>query len=373
MCCLGSLVGAGGWLGSRRLFRHAGVGVAIALAVGTVGGVSSLFELLITPDIRAWNRISVFIAFLCLLAVALLLDALVGALCRRRLGTAPVAILLGGLLVLGVFDETTPRFVPDYAVSARQWRSDATFVAHIERRLGPGASIFQLPYVPFPEGYPDTPVGGQVAAYATKYEPVRGYLHSSKLRWSYGAMKGRPADWPAQLAGQPLPFVVDSAVAAGFDGLWVDPAGFEPAKARRVLSALRSLLAQAPLMSPDRDLDFFDLRPYRRRLERTHSVAPLRLLRERTLHPLRTVCAAGGLELVNPSGAARVATLTVHVRHGATVSRRLMLEPGRSFARISGSVRYATLNDEALAPFEPARAGSAASVVPGLTGPGCQP
>ena len=117
-------------------------------------------------------------------------------------------------------------------------------------------------------------------------------------------MKGRPADWPGQLAGQPLPFVVASAVAAGFDGLWVDPAGFEPAKARRVLSALRSLLAQAPLVSPDRDLDFFDLRRYRMRLARTHSVGQLRLLRDRTLHPLRTVCAAGGLELINPSGAA---------------------------------------------------------------------
>jgi len=373
LCGLGSLVGASGWLGARRLFRHASVGVAIALAVGTVGGLSSLFEFLITPDIRAWNRISVFIAFLSLLAVALLLDSLLGALRRRRLGSLAAATLLGGVLVLGVLDQTTPRFVPDYAVSARQWRSDANFVAEIERRLGRGASIFELPYVPFPEGYPDTPVGDQVAAYATKYEPVRGYLHSSTLRWSYGAMKGRPADWPAQLAGQPLPFVVTSAAAAGFDGLWVDPAGFEPAKAQLVLSAVRSLLAQAPLTSPDGDLDFFDLRPYRRRLARTHSVGELRLLRGRTLHPLRTVCAAGGLELVNPSGAVRVATLTVHVRRGVTVSRRVTLEPGRSFQRIPGGVLYATLTDRALAPFEPAGARSVASVVPGLTGPGCQP
>lgn len=373
LCSLGSLVGAGGWLGSRWLFRHAAVGVAIALTVATVGGLSSVFEFLITPDIRAWNRISVFIAFLCLLAVALLLDSLLRALRRRRLGPVAAAMLLGGVLVLGVLDQTTPRFVPDYPVSARQWRSDATFVAAIEQRLGRGASIFELPYVPFPEGYPDTPVGDRVAAYATKYEPVRGYLHSSTLRWSYGAMKGRAADWPAQLAGQPLPFVLASAAAAGFDGLWVDPAGFEPATARRVLSALRSLLAQAPLMSPDGDLDFFDLRPYRRRLARTHSVGEQRLLRERTLHPLRTVCAARGLELVNPSGAVRVATLTVHVRHGAIVSRRVTLEPGQSFQRIPGSIRSATLTDRALAPFEPAGAGTGSSVVPGLIGPGCQP
>ena len=81
---LGALLGAGALLGGARLLRHAAAGVAIALAVGAVGGLSSLFELLITPDIRAWNRISLFIAFFSLLAVALLLDAL-----RARASTEP--------------------------------------------------------------------------------------------------------------------------------------------------------------------------------------------------------------------------------------------------------------------------------------------
>ncbi len=382
LCVLGGLAGATGWYGARRLFRHAGAGVAIALVVGSVGGLSTVFERFVTPDIRAWNRISVFIAFLSLLGTALLLDSLLGRLRALRWGAALSAPALVAVLAFGVYDQTSGSFIPAYSAVARQYRSDGVFVAQIETRLPRGASVFQLPYVPFPEGYPLSRPGGQVATYATKYEPLRGYLHSSTLRWSYGAMKGRPTDWSAQLAGQPLSFVVASVAALGFDGLWVDPAGFEAGKAHQVRAALRSLLGAAILVSPDRDLWFYDLRAYRARLQGAAGPAPLALLRQRALYPLRTACATGGLTLVNPSGAARAVTLTAHILTGQmrdTIRRRLVLAPGRSFVRIA-DVLFATLTDDALTRF--ARAGGgltsrsaggaqAGSSVVGLTGPAC--
>ncbi len=313
VCVLAALVGATGWFGARRLFRHAGAGVAIAIAVGTVGGLGSVFESVITPDVRAWNRISVVIAFLSLLAVALLLDAGVQRLRARRRGTALAGLVLAAVLAFGVFEQTTAQDVPAYAADARQWHSDGVFVAEIEARLPHGASVFQLPYVPFPEGYPNTPVGGSVATYATKYEPLRGYLHSSTLRWSYGAIKGRPADWASQLAGRPLSYLLPAVTAAGFDGLWVDPGGFEPAMARRLRAALRSLLGAQPLLSPDRDLWFFDLRPYRARLERADSPAHLAALRARALHPVGPVsppCVPGGARREPPGPGSLVVGLT---------------------------------------------------------------
>jgi len=250
LSALAALAGATGWFGARRLFRHAGAGVAIATAVGSVGGLSSVFEFVITPDVRAWNRISVVIAFLSLLAVALLLDALVRRLRARRLGAVLAGLLLAGVLAFGAFEQTTAADVPAYGANAREWHSDGVFVDRIQARLPRGASVVQLPYVPFPEGYPNTPVGGPVATYATKYEPLRGYLHSSTLRWSYGAIKGRPADWASQLAGRPLSYLLAAVTAAGFDGVWVDPAGFEPAMAQRLRAALRSLLGAHPCSAP---------------------------------------------------------------------------------------------------------------------------
>ena len=313
VCALAALAGATGWFGARRLFRHASAGVAIAIAVGTVGGLSSVFEFVVTPDVRAWNRISVVIAFLSLLAVALLLDALVQRLRARRWGAAVAGLLLAVVLAFGVFEQTTAEDVPAYAANARQWHSDGVFVDRIQARLPRGASVFQLPYVPFPEGYPNTPVGGSVATYATKYEPLRGYLHSSTLRWSYGAIKGRPADWASQLAGRPLSYLLPAITAAGFDGLWVDPAGFEPGIAQRLRPALRSLLGAQPLLSPDRDLWFFDLRRYRARLERADTPAQLVALRAHTLHPVdpaSVACVQGGGQREPPSLASLVVGLT---------------------------------------------------------------
>ncbi len=398
LCGLGSLVGAAGWLGARRRFRHASAGIGIAIAVGTLGGFSSLLEFSITPDIRAWNRISVLIAFLSLLAVVLLLDSLLAWLHAKRAPSVLRPLLLSGLLALGVYDQTSSSDVPAYSAVATAYRSDRVFVSEIESRLPRDAGVFELPYVPFPEGYPATAVGDRVATYATKYEPLRGYLHSSTLRWSYGAIKGRPADWAAQLAGQPLSFVIASVAAVGFGGIWVDPAGFEDSKAARLRSALRSLLGVAPLLSPLGDLWFFDLRPYHARLQRLHAPAQLRLLRDRALRPLQASCAAGGLALYNPLGEPQPVNLTLRLarREGrsggpkvvypdsmlgpgsmTTLEHHLLLPRGHTFVSVSAApsnhgftsqIVSFTLTDPALAPF--AR-GPASTLVPGLVGPPC--
>jgi len=401
---LAALAGAGAaWRGTRRLLRHAGVGVLLALALGSVGAAAGLIEVFITPDIRAWNRISVLIAFLSLLAVGVLLDRLRAVLHARRGGAQLAGLLFACVLAFGVYDQTSASFVPGYRADARQWRSDARFVSEIEARLPHDASVLQLPYVPFPEGYPETPVGDQLATYSTKYEALRGYLHSSTLRWSYGATKGRAGDWSAQLAGQPLPYVLAAASAAGFDGLWVDPAGFEPGKAARLRAALQSALGQAPLLSPRGDLWFFDLRGNLRRLRQAHPAALLSLLRARTLRPLSAACHAGGVELHNPSNTAVEATLTMHLARtghsveanhaGAasgqasdippaatvTVSDRLRVRPGSSFLRLANAtgsaippaLLYATLTDDALRSFAGDGGASAVTLITGLTGPVC--
>ena len=242
VCGLGTLVGAAGagWPALASA-RERGRGDR-ARVRNVVGGLGALVELFVTPDIRAWNRISVVIAFLSLLAAATLLDSLVGWLAPPRFGAAVAGSLLAASGAVRRLRPDDDAYIPPYAATARQWHSDSAFVDEIQARLPHGASVFQLPYVPFPEGYPQTPVGGPLATYATKYEPLRGYLHSSTLRWSYGAMKGRSGDWAAQLAGQPLSLVTAAVAAVGFDGVWVDPAGFAPAKAEGLRAALRSLL-----------------------------------------------------------------------------------------------------------------------------------
>jgi len=171
-------------------------------------------------------------------------------------------------------------------------------------------------------------------------------------------------------AGQPLSYLLPAVVASGFGGLWVDPAGFAPVMARRVGAALPALLGEAPLLSPGRDLYFFDLRPFAARLRAAQSPALVALLRQRTLYPLRAVCAPGGIAAINPARTPSAVALQVHRATGGTYERRLTLAPGTTRVAVPGRVLYATLTDDRLRRFahSPLAAGR---LVVGLTGPGC--
>ena len=209
----------------------------------------------------------------------------------------------------------------------------------IEARLPHGCGRLRAPLRPVPRGLsgnarqrPGCDLCDQVRA-AARLPALRG------LRWSYGAVKGRPADWPAALAGQPLPYVLAAAGAAGFSGLWVDPAGFEPAAASACTPRCGRLLGEPGLLSPDGDLWFFDLRPYLARLARAHTGAEAALLRHRSLYPLRSVCRRGALELLNPGASAVAATLLRPPR--ATRRRSTKCRPDASPTAASANRREA--------------------------------
>jgi phosphoglycerol transferase len=294
--------------------------------------------------LRAGNRISVFIALFSLLTVALLIDRL-----RARPGPRSRLVWLMtavGVLLLGYADQTTGAFAPNYAALNYEYVSDGALVGQIESRLGAGAAVFQLPHVPFPE----YPLGNLVS-----YDPVRGYLHSNDLRWSYGAMRGRPADWPVALADRPLRLVLPAVVSAGFSGLYIDGLGYGDRGKSLVADLQRTLHARATT-SRDRRLFFFDLRRYARRLRATTPRAELTALRSATLYPLRIeggqgladveqvgqpddsapqgyqpvswrwmTTQSGTIQLVNPSPTPRSATLHVFVQNGYPTPGKLSI------------------------------------------------
>jgi hypothetical protein len=182
-----------------------------AFLFATVGGLGSIVAA-VWSQTRAWNRLSIFIAFFALAAVALGLGAL-----GRRLGRPAFVAVLAAVLAVGVFDQTSDALIPAYASVEGQWQHDRTFIRSLEERLPERAMVLQLPYETFPE---------PPAARQAIYEPVKPYLHSDDLRWSYGAMRGRPADWLGPLAGRPVTEIIATARERGFNGLLVDRLGY---------------------------------------------------------------------------------------------------------------------------------------------------
>jgi hypothetical protein len=265
----------GSWRIGGATFLHACAATVIVLLFATTAGFSSVLSYTLTPQLHAWNRLSVLVGFFSLLAVAFLLDRL-----RRRWRAGvlrlvfPVVLLL--IVTLGVLDQTSSAFVPPYKDIRRTFESDGRFVSALERRLTPGASIYQLPYVPFPES-------GQPGV--NDYAELRGYLHSRDLHWSYGAMKGRPADWGATFSTLPLRLALPAVAATGFEGITVDRTAYTD-HGQAVEAALDRRLGARPLVSPDGTLLSYDLRPLRGWLGSHFSEGDLAALRDAALRPL---------------------------------------------------------------------------------------
>ena len=220
-----------------------------AVVIATVGGLSGVFAFVVSSQLRAWARMSIFIEFFALAAVALAADHL-----ALRRGARAGAIALAVVLVAGFLDQTNGTSEPEYQGTAAAYKSDAALVRAVEQRLPSGASVFELPYEPFPEPQPAFAPPG-----LGPYGMARPYLHSHDLRWSYGLMKGRAGDWQWAAVQLPPAQLARGLAAAGFSGIYIDRGGYVDG-ATHLVRALTDAVGTAPLSSPDGRLAFFDLR-----------------------------------------------------------------------------------------------------------------
>lgn len=298
-----------------------------AVILGTVGGLGGFLSLFAGTGIRSYNRISVFIAFFALCAVGLLIDR-----ARAALGTTPGRVLAGRalvafVLVFGLVDQVPPAFEPRYAQAKAAWDSDRAFVKAIEARLPAGSMVYQLPYVPFPENPPVHSL--------PDYDLFRGYLHSSTLRWSYGAMKGRPGDlWQRYLADKPLEQRIATAAAVGFKGVYVARRGYADGGSE-VEGVLGHLIGERPLVSQDGSLSFFDLRRFAQRLRSTLAPGAWEALAGEA-HPVLDSWIGGfhgreGTEAGHWRWSARSGTLALHNLSDQTRAVRLEMEVASGF------------------------------------------
>jgi hypothetical protein len=249
----------------------------------TIGGFSSPFAFLVSSQIRNPNRMSVFIGFLALFAVILFLERLRQVWARQiwaRPGRDGVlfGLFVASLLVLGVFDQTSPAFTPNYRKLKAEYDSDADFVKRIEASLPQNAMVFQLPYVAFPE---PRPVNGVL-----DYDHLRGYLHSRNLRWSYGAIKGREDDlWEKNVAARPINDLAETLVFAGFSGIYVDRLGYSD-QGVQLERELANALNMKPIVSTNQRLSFFDLAKLNAKLREKYTAQEWQLKQDAILYPL---------------------------------------------------------------------------------------
>lgn len=237
-----------------------------AVLLGTIGGFGVLFSLFISSWIRAYNRVSVFVAFFAFSGLALFLTPLVRRLARQSLGMWIYMFCLIALLSFGIWDQTSTEMIPNYARLKVWHESDAAFVRDMENELNSGAMVFQLPYIPFPEA--------RSFDKCQSYDHLRPYLNSKSLRWSFGGFRGRPADMFVHLLSSLPPDNMLRALAvAGFQAVVIDRFAYRD-QSGEFEQTVGAILDQSPRVSRDGRWSFFALNDFtvklRSRISESH-------------------------------------------------------------------------------------------------------
>jgi len=193
------------------------------IAYTGVGGIHAIISLILNSyNIRGTNRYSTAIATIGLLYFVFLIN--------RLMKTWPLrskSLYLVLLAPLAIWDQSFKtyrfNFRHDFSIKNRVI-ADRDLVSKLEDRLEAGAMLYILPVLSFPEPF------GSRGPYPlfSLYDPIRPFLYSSKLRYSYGSNKGRQgADW--QFDVQKLPAGEMAAVleSYGFSGILLNREVYE--------------------------------------------------------------------------------------------------------------------------------------------------
>jgi hypothetical protein len=221
-----------------------------AVLIFTMGGAGALFSYLVWSQLRGYNRISVYIGFFSILALLILSDLFLDHTADWSKPWLRSFVVPLALLGIGLADQIPVHFMQKRDEIEASYRGDQAFVGQIESLVGPHKMIFELPYAAFPGQAPwNTQMSG--------YDELKGYLHSSSLRWSGGAMIGREEDlWIHSVSAKPVSQMVASILAAGFSGIYIDRYGYTDQGAS-IEARLGQLLGEEPLASGDGRHSFF--------------------------------------------------------------------------------------------------------------------
>lgn len=237
------------FVGRKRLKEQGNLRIAATLNLaavlfGTIGGFAVILSF-ITGSIRCYNRFSIFIAMFSLIAIDTVLQWIwekwfQGRKWKRILFACGMVIVLAG----GIYDQTVPRSPETHIASEQMYDADEAFVKQIESEEEPGAMIYQLPYMKYPEN------GG--IQQLMDYGLLAGYLHSDTLKWSYGAPSGRETDtWMRELNEKPLTEQIDMIQAEGFSGIYIDWNAYLPDERTAMEPILENATGTAPLLHED--------------------------------------------------------------------------------------------------------------------------
>ena len=194
-----------------------------ALAFFITYGPNLIFSALITPQIRAWNRMTPLLHLMFLLIAAVLSLKFLTKIASKI--SNPVHVLIFVALFAFIYVDQIPLAGsgrPQVDVGIARTSAARDYVSKLNGAIPGHCGVLELPYVPFPEHAP--------VVNLSDYELIFPALVDSQKGWSYGAMKTPPADVIQvrldQLGKKSIPQMAAAAKKLGFCAIHLDRRGF---------------------------------------------------------------------------------------------------------------------------------------------------
>lgn len=222
-----------------------------AILLATIGGFGSVFAIIISSMIRAYNRISIFIAYFALLALAYILDD-IGRKFKKKI---LYQLMISTFFVVCIFEQF-PGNVPNYAYTEELYNNDFNFVKKIEESCGnKNAMIFELPYHRYPEG-------GAVNN-MSDYQLMAPSFLSNKIKWSYGGLSGSKSDiWNQKISSLNTLDMIKSLSIAGFDGIYIDKRAYTEEEYLNLENEIKNITNSSPIYSENELLSYISLNEF---------------------------------------------------------------------------------------------------------------
>ncbi len=226
------------------------------ILLGTFGGFSAIFSLVISSKIRGYNRISVFLVFFCCTAVSIAVDYL-----NEKIKSVKIryvaAVGVSAFAIISVMEQIPEAYFGDFKQSSiNALNSNRSFYSMVEETYSDTeeAMIYQMPFCKYPEG--------------GSYDQIVGSIFSDKLRWSGGALENTmESNWSKNESEKPIETQLEDAAILGFDGVCVYKNVIrDDAKFSRMIDEVGSLTGAQPAMKDDGSIAFFDIREYAQRV-----------------------------------------------------------------------------------------------------------
>jgi hypothetical protein len=219
--------------------RDAGLslGFIITVLFFATGGLGALFAFVVSNQIRAWGRFSIFVIIISVCILSILLTHLATSWRGR-----PALIAVGVVLSLIVLGEQVSGAYHRPVGDMNAYREEAqAFMAQVEATTPAKCGVLSLPVHEFPES---PPVGAMI-----DYDQLWPYLTSSNLRFTYGVIKKSPQSaFQDQFADAITVDSIATLRANGICGVLIDTFAY-PDRGTALIQQIRPLTGIDPVYS----------------------------------------------------------------------------------------------------------------------------